>query len=275
MSEVSRFHWDVEEIDNAISDSYVRFHYLSCCTSRQAQLPSCSNPLYQLLPASDASQFCPAAPQVAFSRMAGGNPSGELDSSNVYIAERLLSVSEEVQQAVFYQRFQAGFAVTRRDPPYSVCSCSLASDTCSYISPLQQGSGEECYSQYSIQPRCNLAWAACIGVGNCLGVTPTQCQDFDPPSVSSPGSTSRSSSGSGGGAGSDGGGAGVFCSVPLPGCYVVDGFSANVMNNASCSNPMGLAPTCTAGSQHATYPDQAEEVAVTVWYNNQVWKLFF
>jgi len=264
--------------------------------SRQARLPSCSNPLYQLLPTADVSQFCPAAPQVAFSSMRGGNLSGKLESSNVYVAERLLMVSEELQPAVFYQRFQAGFAVTRRDPPYSVCSCSSASGTCNFISPLQSKSGAECSNQYSISPLCNLAWAACISFGNCRGVTRSQCQDFAPPFVpsfvSSSGSHSGSGSGSGsgswggggagaggvgvgGGAGGGGGGdaaAGASCSTPLPGCYVVDGFSANVMNNASCSNPMGLAPTCTAGSQHATYPNQTEEVAVTVWYNNQVRK---
>ena len=97
--------------------SIVLCSYLSCCMSRQARLPSCSNPLYQLLPTADVSQFCPAAPQVAFSSTRGGNLSGKLESSNVYVAERLLMVSEELQPAVFYQRFQAGFAVTRRDPP--------------------------------------------------------------------------------------------------------------------------------------------------------------
>ena len=167
-------------------------------------------------------------------------------------------VSEELEPVVFHQRFQAGFAVTRRDPPYSVCSCSLPSNTCNFISPLQRESGEECSSQYSIPPQCNLVWAACIGLRNCSGVT-SDCQDFDPPSNSGSGSGSNT-----------GGGAGASCNVPLPGCYIVDGFSANIMNNASCSNPMGLAPNCTAGSQHAVSPDQTEELGVTVWYNNEV-----
>ena len=257
MSQVCSFD-HVVRVNDSDSFCFV-FHYLSCCTSRQAQLPSCSNPVYELLPTPDGSEFCPAAPQVAFSSANGGNPTGKLDSNNVYVAEKLLMVSEELEPAVFYQRFQAGFAVTRRDPPYSVCSCSLPSDTCNFISPLQRESGEECSSQYSIPPQCNLVWAACIGLRNCSFVGPSQCGDFDAPS------------GSGSGSGPNtGGGAGVSCNVPLPGCYVVDGFSADVMINASCA-PRGLAPACASGSQQAVYPDQTEELAVTVWYNNQVW----
>jgi len=244
---------------------------LSCCTSRQAQLPSCSNPVYELLSTPDASLFCPAAPQVAFSST-NGDPHRKLESNNVYVAEKLLMVSEELEPSVFYQRFQAGFTVTRRDPPYSVCSCaSSASETCKFISPLQQESGEECSSQYSISPQCNLVWAACIGLGNCSFVAPSGCRDFGAPS--GPGSGSGSGSGSSSTPSSHsnpGGGAGAACDVPLPGCYVVDGFSADVMNNASCS-PRGLAPSCSVGAQHATYPDtETEEVGVTVWYNNQV-----
>ena len=255
--------------DNVLFSSV--FHYLSCCTSRQAQLPSCSNPVYELLSTPDASAFCPAAPQVNFSSVKEVTPHGKLESNNVYVAEKLLMVSEELEPSVFYQRFQAGFTVTRRDPPYSVCSCASASETCKFISPLQQESGEECSSQYSISPQCNLAWATCIGLTNCSFVAPFGCRDFGAPS--GPGSGSGSSSGSSSTPSfhsNPGGGAGATCDVPLPGCYVVDGFSADVINNASCS-PRGLAPSCPVGALHATYPDTGtEEVGVTVWYNNQV-----
>lgn len=170
-----------------------------------------------------------------------------MESNNVYVAEKLLMVAEDIDPTVFFQRFQAGFVVAQRDPPYSVCSCSDPSNTCRYITPLTQYSSEQnCTSQYSLSKNCAVLWAGCIAGSNalCSMIISLGCEDF----------------------GSDAGGS---CNTFLPGCYAVEGLSANILDNVSCSTRM-YAPNCSSNTVGATYPDQNEEIAVTVWYNNQV-----
>ena len=175
------------------------------------------------------------------------NERGRLESNNVYVAEKLLIVAEDIDPTVFFQRFQAGFVVAQRDPPYSVCSCSDPSDTCHYISPLQQtdSSEQNCVSQYSLSKQCAYLWAGCIaGIDIFCSAIGDECENFGPD-------------------------AGGSCNTFLPGCYVVEGLSANILGNVSCSHRMN-APPCSSDTVGATYPDQNEEIAVTVWYNNQV-----
>ena len=175
------------------------------------------------------------------------NEMGRMESNNVYVAEKLLTVAEDIDPTVFLQRFQAGFVVAQRDPPYSVCSCLEPSNTCRYISPLQQNSPEQnCTSQYSLSERCALLWAGCIaGIDvSCSAISLFGCENF-------------------------GNNTGGSCDTSLPGCYAVEGLSANILSNVSCSHRMN-APPCSSDTVGATYPDQNEEIAVTVWYNNQV-----
>ena len=46
------------------------FSFFSCCDSKRHQLPSCSNPRYQLIssvsPSPNSSDFCPAPPKLAY-----------------------------------------------------------------------------------------------------------------------------------------------------------------------------------------------------------------
>ena len=178
--------------------------------------------------------------------------SGRLESNNVYVAEKLLMVAEDIDPTLFFQRFQAGFVVAQRDPPFSVCSCSEPSNTCHYISPLQQHSTESeqnCTSQYSISEPCAIFWAGCLaGISiSCSAISFMGCDNF-------------------------GSNASASCDASLAGCYEVEGLSANILNNVSCSHRMN-APLCSPDTASATYPDQNEEIAVTVWYNNQVREL--
>ena len=210
---------------------------------------------------------------MAFS--SGGNPSGKLESNNVYVAERLLTLSEDIGTPVFFEQFQAGFVITQRDPPHSVCSCSAIADTCNFISPLQTIPGPECSSYYFIPPDCVTAWSLCTIFGNCSLLVNTSCQNFELSSglVSGVVSGVVSTGGSGSGGTGTAVGSSSACDASLPGCYVVDGLSSNVLEDAPCSNPMGLAPTCNTTIAGAIYRNHTEEIAVTVWYNNQVRKL--
>ena len=65
-----------------------------------------------------------------------------------------------------------------------------------------------------------------------------------------------------------------FCPVELPGCYSVDGVAANYrQQNVYCSSETSSVGMCGEPGQRpvgATYPDQTEQLSVTVWYNNQV-----
>ena len=58
----------------------------------------------------------------------------------------------------------------------------------------------------------------------------------------------------------------------LPSCYAVDGLSSGCLQGLSC---LGSGCGTASGSGrpvYATYPPQDNNVAITVWYNNQVWE---
>ena len=59
------------------------------------------------------------------------------------------------------------------------------------------------------------------------------------------------------------------CPPTLNGCYSVDGMSANDVQSASCAQEekCGEPMKSPVG---ASYPDQENQLAVTIWYNNQV-----
>ena len=84
-----------------------------CCTATSliATAKSCSSPSTLLSGRKNSENFCPNPPKVSVSDI---NPSGPLESENVYVAEYLLSVSAAVEATVFFRQFQAGFTVTKK-----------------------------------------------------------------------------------------------------------------------------------------------------------------
>ena len=108
----------------------------SCCNATESQLPTCSNPLFQTgtpYQASDPTSdtFCPTPPSVAV----GSQETGPLDSMNVYVAEQLLRVSLDVDPAVFFQQFVAGYVTHSPDSPYSTCACEDEQETDLLLTP--------------------------------------------------------------------------------------------------------------------------------------------
>ena len=122
-------------------------NFYSCCNSTVTGdvLSSCSNPLYNYLNGINQpsrTQFCPTPPKLSYSAAsASQQPSGPLESENVYIAEVLLRVARDLTPDVFFRRFQAGFSLTSREPPHSVCGCTQPDSVCDspYISALNTG----------------------------------------------------------------------------------------------------------------------------------------
>ena len=149
------------------------------------------------------------------------NSTGRLDSDNTYIAEYLLREADRADIPLdFFREYQAGFVITsERDPAFSVCGCSIRSETCELFPLFESADVNEC-------PYYNLT--------------------------------------------EDGG----VCPAEVPGCYSVDGAAANyIQENVYCSSDNVSVVMCGKGGKRpvgATYPDQTEQLSVTVWYNNQV-----
>ena len=105
---------------------------IRCCQATFAQLATCSIPIYQNSP-DMAAIFCPTPPAV----MVGSQETGALDSINIYVAEHLLNVSEEVELALFFQRFAAGFVIHTPDPPYAACGDVDVNISCKNLVPAR------------------------------------------------------------------------------------------------------------------------------------------
>lgn len=104
----------------------------SCCMATASQLATCSIPTYQSNGGFVASSsFCPTPPTVAV----GSQETGALDSFNVFVAEHLLNVSEEVELALFFQQFAAGFVVHSPDPFYATCGDENENVSCASLAP--------------------------------------------------------------------------------------------------------------------------------------------
>ncbi len=206
-------------------------------------LASCTNPVTILRePAQE--DLCNAAPRLSATDAMTpiSNLSGPLDNQNTYVAEYLLKLaSKEDTPTDFFQRYQAGFVITpTRDPPFSICGCATADNACEYFNLFEPSvNGSQC--PYYFQPTGN---------------------DTDP-----------------------------ACPGDLPGCYTVDGLFGNIiadasactsrpsdsnslllLSNATRSAVEEISATCNNGSRpvSAVYPDQADQLTVTIWYNNQV-----
>ena len=101
-----------------------------CCQATAAQLATCSVPIYQNSSINNEN-FCPTPPTVTV----GSQETGALDSISVYVAEHLLEVSEEVELALFFQQFAAGFVVHSPDSPYATCGDENEDISCARLVP--------------------------------------------------------------------------------------------------------------------------------------------
>ena len=168
--------------------------------------------------------FCPTPPLVSINNYTR-NPTGPLESTNTYVAEHLLREADDEDPADFFRRYQGGITITYRDPPFSVCGCSSNDQTCrESFSCLTDSLGDMCPTYLESDD--------CFSQQSCEN-SDLQCKDFS------------------------------ICDDTLPGCYNVDGASANNIKRLFCNNsnerPIGK-----------TYLTQNQSIGVTVWYNNQV-----
>ena len=151
--------------------SFVTAHpFFSCCNSTISSnvLSSCTNPLYNYLNFGQPtrSQFCPSPPKLSYSAASSmPQPSGPLDSQNVYVAELLLELATDLTPDIFFRRFQAGFSLTTREPRHSVCGCTQPNDVCegtSYFTALNTmdngTNGMSDITRYSFNQICAGAW---------------------------------------------------------------------------------------------------------------------
>lgn len=163
----------------------------SCCQSTVSRdvLRSCSNPFFLTYPSSPSrSRLCPSPPKLSYTAASASQPAGLLQSQNVYIAELLLRTAQEETPDVFFRRFQAGFSLTVREPPHSVCGCTQTEDVCTnspYISALTTDpTSTGNISRYSFNQPCALAWSFFARDFNCstafLGInTIPGCKDLN------------------------------------------------------------------------------------------------
>lgn len=192
--------------------------HFSCCratTFAFYQLPTCTQPFSIVnIPPSISSDHCPSSPKVSYSAASQAKPHGLLEGQNVYVAEELLRIADTIGERAFFRKFQAGFTLAARDPPYSVCSCNMIHD-CSNISPLMTPNppARQC-PRYSINQECASAYALCQYGGDCslLDALGTFCSDLGA-SIIPPDATSS-----------------LPCNdSTLPSCYSTDGLSAEIL----------------------------------------------
>jgi ATP-binding cassette subfamily A (ABC1) protein 3 len=113
---------------------------LRCCDFRMTQPNehSCTT----VTPAdgtlfSYAIYLCPASPVISINERFGSSvPIGPLDDVNVYVAEKLLQVSNDLNPTVFDSRFQGGFVIhSSPKAAYEACGSEDIAETCQYLSP--------------------------------------------------------------------------------------------------------------------------------------------
>ena len=254
-----------------------------CCEAQASagrELPSCTKPFSVLfIPPVASTDYCPATPKISYSVSSQAQPRGLLETHNVYVAEELLKLAEAIGIQTFFSQYQAGFTLGIRDPPYSVCSCMAAQD-CDSITPLVNSDPTSETPHYSVNQPCALAYALCQYGGDCsqLEALGTLCTDLGASLAVGLGATSLS------------------CNDSSQLSYTVNGLSTDVlevspatsilftllMTNrpnhvvqySSCgrisSRPSQCPLNFTQRPVAAVFPDQAPEIAATVWYSNQV-----
>ena len=75
-----------------------------CCTSQSRTYPTCSNPFSQDGRVSRLS-FCPEPPYVSINDFIDEANVGPVDGDNIFVAEKLLNVGEEMGISGFHRDF--------------------------------------------------------------------------------------------------------------------------------------------------------------------------
>ena len=213
----------------------------SCCCSRANKLPSCTSSIPSSAYPDSANDFCPTPPKLPLSP--SSTPlSGPLQDKGTYVAERLLNLATQQGPTVFFNRYQGGFVIGPRDPPFSVCSAATPSQTCPAIqkvSTLLQnvGCGQRELPK-SLDLSLNNLTCVCSQNISTLTTCLPNCSASSVPTLSS--------------------------------CYAIDGRPSRCLQDLSC-----FVDGCgTAQGNNrpvsATHPPQDSNATITVWYNNQV-----
>lgn len=165
-------------------------------------------------PASGSSDFCPVPPKLSYSASSNARPNGLFETQNVYIAEVLLNLAENVGTRTFFDQYQAGFTLNVREPPHSTCGCANSTENCDNSSPLTtSGSTNSASPHYSVNQLCAVAHSLCQYGGDCsqLDALGSFCDDLGVSLAVATGSTSLS------------------CSDSNQTSYSVDGLSSDLL----------------------------------------------
>lgn len=231
-----------------VCDSDYALHF-RCCRAAEATVPTCTNPLTQTRETNSA-DLCPTPPQVSLTDVASG-AQGRVESDTVFLNEALLRKATDMDPEVYIRRIQAGFLVSYRDPPYSGCGCSdpgfFEREYVGSLAECRRVQGAEMYALRDDSPLATpLTWLS------------DECLQFD---------------GSGSGSGSE---AGNRTEYLFNGTYLVDGASANLLQNSACQvdstdEPVGcMSESFDNRPVGKYYPDQTRQITATVFYNNNV-----
>ena len=230
-----------------VCDSDCTVHF-RCCEAGRATVPTCTNPLTQTRD-TNSEDLCPTPPQVSLSDVAGG-ARGRVESDTVFLDEALLRRATDMDPEVYIRRIQAGFLVSYRDPSYSVCGCSdtefFATEYVGELADCRRVQGAEMYALRDDSTLATpLTWLS------------DECPQFN-----------------GSGSGSE---AGNSTEYLFNGNYLVDGVSANLLQNSACAvnSSTGKSVGCMCESFDNRpvgkyYPDQTPQITATVFYNNNV-----
>ena len=92
-------------------------HCLTCCLAVN-EMDSCSVISF-FLPHQRTNRFCPSPPSLSLY----SSTTGPLDTTNTFVAEYILRLTEAVGTIHFFQAYQAGFTIAAQDPIFSGCDC--------------------------------------------------------------------------------------------------------------------------------------------------------
>ena len=145
------------------------------------ELQTCSKPFSLFNAPINSAFFCPPPPKLSYTATLQSQPSGLLESQNVYVAEEILNIAETIGTQNFFSEYQAGFTLAIREPPYSVCSCQNSTLDCDNIAALMTSNptAEE-GPHYTVNQACALAYTLCAYGGDCssLDALGSFCSDL-------------------------------------------------------------------------------------------------
>ena len=211
--------------------------------------------------------LCPTPPQLSLND-AENDASGRLESENVFVDETLLRKGNDMDPEVFIRRIQAGFVLSYRDPPFSVCGCNnvdiFSQQYVSELSECTSSGGAQIYAlKQDSQFSQSFDWLD------------RDCGEYSSGSGSSGSGSSGSGSGASGSGASGSSASGSGSGPVFSGDYAVDGVSANLLQLLACSNVTNTNSGCDGESEEQRpaaeyYPDQSPQISATVFYNNNV-----